>query len=468
MSSSDKYVLITGKIARRALERTMNSFIMTSDWEIQMLECSVSALMSTGFIARKLAGTKKKLAGKTIIIPGLCQGSLDEICQATGCRVLRGPNDLKDLPLYFRRETPGESIFGGIEVIPILESPIKILAEIVDAHRLTMDQIVSRARYYHDRGADIIDIGSSVNEPFPHLKEVIRTLKREGFFVSIDSHRQEDIIAANQAGVDLVLSVNSLNLVLARDLDCPVVIIPDDDGDLISLYRNIKTLESWNKPFIVDPILPPLTMGLSESICRCQEVRRHFPECAMLLGLSNVTELIDADSTGVNAMLAGIATELNIDYLLTTEVSHRARGTVQETKQACNLAYQAVTAGRLPKHLDYGLLTIKDPYGNAFNETELREMHHEIKDDNYRIFVTEQFIYIFNNKVFLRGTNAQDMFNHLLVKDSAHAFYLGRELNKAELALCLGKKYIQDYPLRWGYLNSDKSKGSESGGYHGS
>ncbi|MCM0759190.1 dihydropteroate synthase [Sporomusa sphaeroides DSM 2875] len=442
----------------------MNSFAMTSAWEIKMLDCSVSALMSTGFIARKLAGKQRELAGKTIIIPGLCQGAIDEIYQVTGCRVLRGPKDLKDLPIYFRGSVPGNSGVEENGVVHISESPIKILAEIVDAHRLTIDQIVSRARYYYEKGANIIDIGSSVDEPFPHLREVIRTLKTQGFAVSIDSHRQEDIIAANQAGVDLVLSVNSFNLELARELDCPVVIIPDDDGDLMPLYRNIEKLESWNKSYVVDPILPPLTMGLAESIGRCQEVRRHFPECAMLLGLSNVTELVDADSTGVNAMLAGIATELNINYLLTTEVSHRARGTVQETKRACNLAYRAMTAGSLPKHLDYGLLTIKDPYGNGFDETELREMHYEIKDENYRIFVTEQFIYLFNNTLFLRGTHAQEIFSHLAVKDSVHAFYLGRELSKAELALCLGKKYTQDYPLRWGYLNETEGKGSATGG----
>ncbi len=463
MSSAEKYVLITGKIARRALERTMSSFTMTSAWEIKMLECSVAALMTTGFIARKLAGKQPELAGKTIIIPGLCQGNLAEISQATGCRVLRGPDDLKDLPVYFQGPVPGEAMPTGKQAANLPESPIKILAEIVDAHRLTMGQIMERACYYHNQGADIIDIGSSVNEPFPHLPAVIRALKAEGFTVSIDSHRPEDIIAAGQAGVDLVLSVNSLNLAVVRELACPVVIIPDEDDDLASLYRNIKILETWHKTYIVDPILPPLTMGVAASICRCSEIRRHLPECAMLLGSSNVTELVDADSTGVNAMLAGLATELGVNYLLTTEVSHRARGTVRETRQACNLSYRALTAGRLPKHLDYGLLTIKDPYGNGFAEAELREMHHAIKDENYRIFVTGQFIYIFNNRIFLRGTRAQDMFPRLMVKDSAHAFYLGRELNKAELALQLGKKYTQDCPLRWGYLNQEAGQGAKAG-----
>ena len=34
--------------------------------------------------------------------------------------------------------------------------------------------------------------------------------------------------------------------------------------------------------------------------------------------------------------------------------------------------------------------------------------------------------------------------------DGAHAFYLGAELMKAEIAFKLGKRYAQDGPLDWG------------------
>jgi hypothetical protein len=44
-----------------------------------------------------------------------------------------------------------------------------------------------------------------------------------------------------------------------------------------------------------------------------------------------------------------------------------------------------------------------------------------------------------------------DLFPRLGVEaDGAHAFYLGYELAKAEIALRLGKRYVQDEPLRWG------------------
>jgi hypothetical protein len=36
--------------------------------------------------------------------------------------------------------------------------------------------------------------------------------------------------------------------------------------------------------------------------------------------------------------------------------------------------------------------------------------------------------------------------------DAAHAFYLGYELAKAVTALTLGKNYVQDQALTWGFL----------------
>jgi hypothetical protein len=36
--------------------------------------------------------------------------------------------------------------------------------------------------------------------------------------------------------------------------------------------------------------------------------------------------------------------------------------------------------------------------------------------------------------------------------DPSHAFYLGYELAKAVTALTLGKNYVQDQGLRWGFL----------------
>ncbi|MGI6406458.1 MAG: DUF6513 domain-containing protein [Syntrophaceticus sp.] len=435
-----KYLFVTGKLALRALERTLEPLGLDGGYRIEALRITVAALMNTEFIARHLTGVEEEV----VVIPGLCKGSLDVIEKACGCRVIKGPKDLKEIPQFF----------GCSEAVQVITKPkIKILAEIVEAPQMTVDEILERAAFYKESGADIIDIGTELHGEFGHLKKVVTALKRERYQVSIDSLRPEDILIATEAGADMVLSINSSNIQVAGDLDCILVVIPDDDRDLKSLFDNVEKLLALKKDIVIDPILPPLMFGFVEGVGRYIKVREKFPSVPVLMGTGNVTELTDADSTGINAVLVGMATELDIDYLLTTECSARARGAVKEISIARQLMHTARESGVLPKHLDYSLLTSKDPQLLPYTEAELREIKSLIKDRNYRIFIDGQYIYIFNSRVFLRGKEAETLFKQIEISDSAHAFYLGRELEKAELALKLGKKYVQDSELRWGYLN---------------
>ena len=150
--------------------------------------------------------------------------------------------------------------------------------------------------------------------------------------------------------------------------------------------------------------------------------------------------------------MAGIVEELGIDYVLTTEVISWACGAVRELDLARQLMYYACQNKILPKHLNDGLLTIKDPPFESFRENELHAMQAKIRDDHYRIFTDSGFIYVFNNHSFIKDTDIQAIFNRLDIKDAEHAFYMGRELQKAVLAVRLGKKYVQEEELRWGYM----------------
>jgi hypothetical protein len=59
---------------------------------------------------------------------------------------------------------------------------------------------------------------------------------------------------------------------------------------------------------------------------------------------------------------------------------------------------------------------------------------------------------VLNNALFVRGTEIQEIFDQLGVTEAGHAFYLGKELAKARLAIALGKTYRQEGQLDWGYL----------------
>jgi dihydropteroate synthase-like protein len=328
----------------------------------------------------------------------------------------------------------------------------KIITEIVDAYAIGLEPMMAKASYYKASGADVIDLGCPVEGCFENIEKAVRALKSEGYQVSIDSFNAEDILNADNAGMDFLLSVNSQNMELARRLKCKVVVIPDENQGLESLERNIAQLEAWHIPYIIDPILKPISFGFTESIHNFIITRHKHPQAEMLLGLGNLTELTDADTTGVTAVIAGIIVELGIDYVLTTEVSGHAHGAVRELDLACKLMSYACKNKILPKHLDEGLLTAKDPAFGVFSEEELRAMQKKVRDRNFRIFADRDSIYVFNNQLFIKDTDIKSIFGRLGVEDADQAFYLGKEMQKALLAVQLGKKYVQERELRWGYL----------------
>jgi dihydropteroate synthase-like protein len=441
-----RYLFVTGRLAARSLSNTLQGMSPNFEFKVATLPISVAALMDTRFVARHLTDA---MDCDKVVIPGLCKGDLSLVVSKVGVDVVRGPKGLKDIPGWFGME----HIIMGYGA-----HRVKILAEIVDAYKLGLEEILARASYFRNSGADIIDLGCGVEGGFPDLERVVQALKSRGFSVSVDSFDAEDILRADSAGVDLLLSINSRNMELARQLRCKVVVIPDFDQGMESLERNVAQLEAWHIPYVIDPVLDPIAFGFTESVGNFIATRRKHPHAEMLLGLGNLTELTDADTTGMTAVMAGIITELGIDYVLTTEVISWAKGAVRELDIARRLMYYAHQNKILPKHLNDGLLTIKDPPFESFSEEELRTMHEKVRDRNFRIFADRDFIYVFNDHLFIKDTDIEAIFARLDVEDAAHGFYLGREMQKALLAVQLGKKYVQEEELRWGYMGQKNDR----------
>ncbi|MFQ5961808.1 MAG: dihydropteroate synthase, partial [Candidatus Methylomirabilales bacterium] len=323
---------------------------------------------------------------------------------------------------------------------------------------LSWDEILNQAKYYQTCGADIIDVGCTPGRTADNVGEIVGRLKTEGYTVSVDTFNEEEIRQASKAGVDFLLSLNGENLHLAPELSCTPVVIPDFGAGIESLERNIAELERMGVTrYIVDPILDPINFGFTRFLHRLYEVRERHPHAEMMIGVGNLTELIDADSTGVNALMVGVMTELDIRYVLTTEVAHWTRGSVRELDRARRLMHYARTQGVLPKDIDDSLLTIKDRKVDWPTEEELRELQRRITDPNFRIMIDGKNIYVFNKDRFVKDTDIQRIFHEIADElgqhPVSHAFYLGRELAKAQIALRLGKKYIQEEDLDWGYLN---------------
>jgi dihydropteroate synthase len=134
---------------------------------------------------------------------------------------------------------------------------------------------------------------------------------------------------------------------------------------------------------------------------------------------------------------------------------------VREIDVARRLMHYAVRHRALPKGVDDRLLTVKDPRILEYGEAELRALHAAVTDPNFRIFTDRDTITVFNDEIFVRGTDPQEIFARLGVDEATHAFYLGRELMKAKLAITLGKTYRQEGSLQWGYLTPPDDVRSE-------
>jgi hypothetical protein len=176
--------------------------------------------------------------------------------------------------------------------------------------------------------------------------------------------------------------------------------------------------------------------------------------------------LTEADTTGINAVLFGVISELRITSVLTTEVSPHARSAVREAELARRVMFAARAENRLPKGLDGGLLAVHDRKPFPYSQSEIAELAAQIRDPSYRVQVSAEGISVFNRDGLVMGVDPFDLFPRLdqLKDDAPHAFYMGVELAKARIAWQLGKRYVQDEELRWGVAAPPAEPEAQGGG----
>ena len=348
--------------------------------------------------------------------------------------------------------------------------------------------IIRKAKHYIDSGAEIIDIGCIANQPNPkRVKEIIQLLRKNfNILISIDSMDIDEINAAVEEKIDMILSLDLGNYEDLLDLPktIPIVILPTNIkkgyfpkdpkervDNLLELTRNLKE-HGFNK-LIADPLLEtPISPGLCNSLESYHLYKKIFSrkdlkelELPLFFGISNVVELIDVDSIGVNGLLASIAIELEVGVLFTVEHSSKLTFGVRELKECMKLNYLSkykktppINLGlqyfRAKGKIKVDLPTINQNEAiivNKINENYIPDKigYIKIHVDHYqkKIYV----IFHSNEDKILQtfiGENAESLSKKIIemktIENLQHVNYLGRELSRAEFCLFSGKPYIQD------------------------
>ena len=447
----ERLLFVTGRLAEPSLRSVLTPLAerVGFDYEIAVLGISVAALMHVNWVQRKLLVPP---AINRVILPGWCSGDLTPLSTQFGLPFERGPKDLFDLPEYFgksRRSPP-----------PLEDYSIEILAEINHAPRLADDELLRQALRYQQAGANLIDLGCIPGETWSGISVAVQRLRAAGLRVSVDSFNRAEVEAAVEAGAELVLSCNGTNVDWACQVPAEFVVIPDDLGNLDSWNETIQRLNEAGRAFRLDPVLEPIGFGFAASLQRYFETRRRFPDQPMMMGVGNLTELTEVDSAGVNFLLAALCEELRIGSVLATEVINWGTTAVREFDLARRLVRYSVENRVLPKHLGGQLVMLRDPKLRALGEENLRLMAGQLTDPNFRVFAEGGEIHLMNRDGYWHGADPYEVFDQMRANvgklDAEHAFYLGMELSKARTALTLGKQYIQDETLRWGFLTVEE------------
>ncbi|MBO0751363.1 MAG: dihydropteroate synthase [Bradyrhizobiaceae bacterium] len=437
---TDRILFLTGHLAHARLTKVLTEAgDLGVSWQTLDIGVKVAALMTEAIITHRLG---HPVNADRVVLPGRCRVDLARLSEAFGVPFERGPDELKDLPAWFgKRGRPPD----------LSRYDMRLFAEIVDAPAMTIDGILGRAAAMRAAGADVIDLGCRPDTPFPHLEDAVRALRAGGFAVSVDSAASDELRRAGAAGADFLLSLTGETLDMAAETGATAILIPSSHGDLPSLLEAAASAERRGIKAILDPVLDPIHFGFMASLARYADLRRALPDAEILMGTGNLTELTGADSGGVTATLLGICSELAVRNLLVVQVSPHTRRTLQEHDAARRMMFAARADGGLPKYYGDALLAVHDLRPFPDTPAEIAELAAQVKDDNFRIEVADDGIHVYNRNGHHTGQDALSLYPKLgVAADGAHAFYLGTELMKAEIAWRLGKRYAQDAPLNWG------------------
>lgn len=514
-----RILIITGKQAYQKVKEAVKKYNYV---DVHMANISIAAFLTPRMIIREIKSLERSFNKSLseiydfVLVTGLIRHDLKVVEEETGIRCYKSTREASDIPLlldnlesielstkdyadtqilkYLSEEAEnlireyeerslslGDIKIGSLKVGD--NYPMRILGEIVHVPWLKDKELEKRVIYYVESGADMIDLGMVSNED--HSKDLERILKIVRDVtdkpVSIDTMNTKELIQGIKLDVDMILSVDGGNLeellpYLKDGNTVPVVlptnyklnIVPRSATERVEmLEKNMSKLIEEGVKVVGDLILEPINNNFVESVI-AYKVFKERNRIPTFFGVGNVSELLDADSNGVNALLAAIGSEVGANILFTPEASSKCRFSIKELKIASKMMFLAKIRNSIPKDVGFHLINYKDkkfdeivtyknydvPIITAKENPKvvLDRVSFKIELDRENKYIV---VIVFDKRkkpiCIVKGKKAKEIYDTLIRKNLIgmmdHAAYIGRELQKAEIALRIGKKYIQDFEL---------------------
>ena len=482
-----RIALVTSRAARELVESYVRATASLRAFEVAVVDIPVHSIsmLSAETIAKVIGGSRdvvERLSrSDLILVPGSVRGDVSVISKVVGRPVYKASKALALLPQVLRHIASGGSLdtvepaenvvalepprveyveafkVDGVS-IPLRGPPLVISAEIVywvsgDSFRRTLSRYVSE-------GAQVIVVGSSFESSPESLADKVSAVVELGYPALAEAPSLDHARKALDSGASgLIVSSESVDSILGLLPSDGVLVVGDRSVERLSeSVKKAREVGVWK--IIVDPVVGIPLVDFSQTVERYRSASKlGLP---MIFSSANVTEEVEADSHSLHALLSALAVELGASLYHVVEDSYKTLHSVSEAREALRLAVEAYTRRESMKGYYSRLLIVKQanrPEGSTLGPGERvgyveprwdRRGYVRVEVDHVRGVIVVAYIGYDGSRVVVEGTHGPSVARALVRKvglDAEHAAYLGYEVSKAEIALKLGKTYIQDEDL---------------------
>ncbi len=481
MPCSRRVVLLTSRAAERVVRHFAGGRPCVS---VEVLPVNVAAFLTVEALERIIErdpSLASRLRGASlVVIPGLVRGDASRLAARLGVPVVKGTRSASGIPALLdhieaggelsasdpadsllngaprRLRAPGHVRVGPVEV-PLRGPPVLVAAE-VPPHAPEPGDAAARASA---EGADMIVVGATPQMgPGELARRVAAVLDAAGGGAAVLAEAPS--LAHARAAVDAgAHGLSASPRVLAgasRLLGGRAALVADRSVDALLLAA--EALREAGAAVMADPVVDMPLIGFAESLSRFLEARRRLG-VPLVFSAANVAGEVEADTHGVHALLAAVAVEVGASVYYVVEDRYKDIHAAAEAREALMLAERAYEAGMTERGLPSRLLIVKQPEppppprlppGEPVGGVEVRL-------DPAGFFLVDVDHARGRLLVEFRGPRGAWRLESPRGLDLAraaverarvslqHAAYLGYELCRAELALALGRTYVQDEPL---------------------